>query len=358
MNISIISADAAQALNREVQKRIDPRLFLCCNYEPTVSYAVSEDGKYLIAIQDLYKFAIDSSCIIKNYRHFLPKKVINQFDRLQNILDKISLLRCIYDHSQSVQNGRIEQERLESYDIWLNKVLNKSTPETPADFALLNQTLSDMANELLLLLNQFIFCVSQNPNMQEVTTAWINRTLHWYCSNTKTEIYKGQLMDAYIANANANGKDYPRLYSSKSLNRKIRQWIENALYYPIDRELKEIDNKITLADNVLNGNGPWVQAIQAKTSAEKFTELKENFRQQRDENLQRRFSLLQSKQDLEQRLNGNPLDFFFTNLEQQLHNTMLKLDTEQISYTLLPQDLLQEDIHMFFGAVPSPDNDF
>ena len=40
MSTPVISADAAQCLNQKVQQLIDSRLFLCCNYEPTVSYAI------------------------------------------------------------------------------------------------------------------------------------------------------------------------------------------------------------------------------------------------------------------------------------------------------------------------------
>lgn len=66
----------------------------------------------------------------------------------------------------------------------------------------------------------------------------------------------------------------------------------------------------------------------------------------------------QAMSDLQADTNGKPVAYFYRNLESQLWNTISTLEANHVNYTLLPQDLLQEDIRMFFGNVPSPDGDF
>ena len=109
MNTPVISAETANRLNRLVQTQIDSRLFLFCNYEPTHSYTISEDAQFLTAVQDLYKFAIDSSGILQYYYRYVPKADQYQFKPLSGILDKIKALRSVIDHNQSAANGMVEQ---------------------------------------------------------------------------------------------------------------------------------------------------------------------------------------------------------------------------------------------------------
>ena len=265
MSTPVISADAAQRLNKKVQQLIDPRLFLCCNYEPTLNFTISAEGQYLIAIQDLYKFALDSSCIIKNYNKFLyTEQEQVRFRELRNILDCIDMLRSVTDHNQSELNGWLAKKRLDNYSIWIQDCLCKDEPETQEDFSHLHKHLCKMAEKLLAYLDQFIEYLGHLPDSTELVSKWIDSTLQWYCNNTKTEIYKGQLMNAYIANANANGKNYAQLYRSHILYWKINNWVEAAIFHPIDQELESIKSEIRSAKVVLSGEAPLVRVLRAK----------------------------------------------------------------------------------------------
>lgn len=122
MNTPVISAETANRLNRLVQTQIDSRLFLFCNYEPTHSYTISEDAQFLTAVQDLYKFAIDSSGILQYYYRYVPKADQYQFKPLSGILDKIKALRSVIDHNQSAANGMVEQNLIQICATWVERV--------------------------------------------------------------------------------------------------------------------------------------------------------------------------------------------------------------------------------------------
>lgn len=358
MSVPVISATIAQQLNQKVQQDIDPHLFLFCNYEPTVSYAISEDARFLTAIQDLYKFGVDSNCILKAYKQLIPQRDFRRFSRLRDLLDIICTLRAVTDHNQSAKNGKIEQTQLEVYDAWIESALHKSTPDTQQDFALLNQALDVIAKELIQLVEEFIKSVKAHPDQAHVVKEWTDRTIHWYSNNTRTEIYKGQLMNAYVANANAAGNDYPDLHRMQSLHRKIGKWIEAALYHPYEKELQELKENISSRENMLNGSNAMFQAFKAKMSPEQLKKFEAGLRQDLAKDKARYTKVMQDRDELETRVGNNHIDYFFRNLEVQLHDTIKRLDSCGQAYTLLPQDLIQEDIENCFGGVPSPEADF
>ncbi len=358
MSVPVISAIVAQQLNQMVQQDIDCHLFLFCNYEPTASYAISEDARFLTAIQDLYKFGVDSNCILKAYKQLTPQRDHRRFNRLRELLDIIGTLRAVTDHNQSVKNGKIEQTQLEAYNAWIETALNKSAPDTQQDFATLNQYLAAIAKELVQLVEEFIQSVKAHPDQVYIVKEWTDRTLHWYCNNTRTEIYKGQLMDAYLASANAAGKDYPDLHRIQSLHRKVGKWIEAALFHPYEKELRELAESISSNENMLNGSNIMCQALKAKMTAEQLRTFEDKLRQNIATDKARCTEVAQKRDELESRVGGKYIDFFFQNLEEQLNETIKRLNSSGKDYTLLPQDLMQEDIENFFGNVSSPEDDF
>lgn len=357
MNLSDYLKQAAENLNAKVRDFIDPRLFLFCNFEANDLWVLGADALFVVSVQNLYKFAVDSSCILKNYRDFLDPSRFSAFQRLQQLLDQISMLRAVIDHNQSSQDGWLEQKRLEDYDNWVREIIRKDRPTTAEDFSLLNRTLTAIAAELVQQAELFVSEVagSSKPALIE---KWIGKTLRWYVSNTKTEIYKGQLISAYIANAHSAGMHSQALSQSRAVNRKVKKWLEAAIFHPIDRRLDEIDSEIAAKEAALNPNSPLYRAYQAKLPADAFTTIIGNMQQGLQQLQNEKNQLTQQQNTLQQRVGSNCWDYYFKQLEAQLRSTMAQLESDGISYTLLPQDLLQEDIAIHFGDVPSPEGDF
>lgn len=361
----IISAETANKLNKKVMETIDPRLYLFCNYEPTIHYAISEDALFLISIQDLYKFAIDSGCVLKNYYTYLKEGQIpeSQFNGLKKIIDTISMLRTVFDHNLSDFNGQIERNYIDQYSSWVKSALGKSTPEDINDYIVLNQQLTSLATQLVIFVEKFINCVALSPKKNSIIQKWKNSILHWYCSNSKTDIYLGQLQDAYIANTIANRGDYASLYEAPNIRRKIYKWIEEALYHPVNIELNQVTRDISIYQRVLSGELPSFEAMMKGKTTEQIEKEKQKIKTILKEKQARSIELKKNKDELDrlydpQSRKKRYLEYFLKHLEPQLFKTAVRLDTEGIAYTYLPQDLIQEDIHYLFNGVRSPENDF
>ena len=141
--MSVISAAQANHLNSLVRKKIDSRLFLTCNYSPTEVPALGSSAKFYLGIQDLYKFAVDTSCVIGSLKKYLPVDTEQSFIRgFQTQIDDIKNLRSVIDHSQSSYDGFFAREHLRCYDSIIQAALEKpkNKDETAAKVKLRPET--------------------------------------------------------------------------------------------------------------------------------------------------------------------------------------------------------------------------
>lgn len=133
------------------------------------------------------------------------------------------------------------------------------------------------------------------------------------------------------------------------LQKKVNMWIGDACFFPLSKAIEELTNSINKFEKMLMNKAVCVQLSVDQQQA---------VRQQVAEWRQQLETKNQAMSDLQADTNGKPVAYFYRNLESQLWNTISTLEANHVNYTLLPQDLLQEDIRMFFGNVPSPDGDF
>lgn len=358
MSDPILTAKHAEDLNKLVQSLIDSRLYLFCNYEPTIRHVISEDGEYLVNIQDLYKFAIDSSCIIKQYYKILPESDYWQFSNLRKLLDQISTFRTVFAHNISDKDGQLSVDKMAIYESWVRSAIGKTAPQTTDDFKILNRKLSDMATELLQSIEKLIRHFSQIPDQGSVVSSWIDKTLYWYSNNTKTDIYKGNLVSAYIANSKAAGKNTDDVYWRRGVNRKVSRWIESALRHPVQSKIDQTEEEIRQIKDVLDGKNPMFEDSRRKLPAAKVEEILNKFRLSLREKQQQLSNLRCEMERLDKEIGKDSAKYFYRNLEKQLRETIENLEQSSTSYTLLPQDLIQEDIARVFRGVPSLEHDF
>lgn len=354
MSTPLITEQDAIRLNERVQEKINGRLFLCCNYMPTESYAVSVDARYLTAIQDLYKFSIDTSCVIKNYYRFVPQEERRKLDGLQRHLDSIQMLRAVQSHNQSDQNGHIEQQRLKEYQNWVAGILHKaSPPDSQEDFAALCQELARMADEVCRQLELFVDLAAANPDQEKVIQDWIDQTFCWYSSNTKRALYYGRLENEYIRRALLSpGQQLDT--RPFILRRKVNRWIETALFASVDRKLAEEERAIERIDAALD---PSFSQVKFSSEAQRAS-FRAALQEGRDAHVQAKAALERQRGKLEAILSNQYVPHFFETLKDSLQEIMDDLDEKGQSYTLLPQDLLSIHVDRFFRDVPSPDGDF
>ena len=364
MNAPIISAQVAEDFNRIVQTQIDPRLFLFCNYQPTVRYTISEDGRFYDAIQDLYKFTVDTCFVLKNYRDYLPAGTrFNTFHPLRDAIRLIEMLRSVRDHNQSEDNGWLDQEYLNHYRRWLMEILGKSEPTVAADFRLLNRALESVASTVINQTDLLLHTISSHSDRDLIAAKWYDKALYWLTHNTHTQLYTGQLISAYIAKAERNkkGRLGESFYTSWNLNNLVKNWIEHSLFYQAQQALDTVKEKLEREQNALEHPSSTALKFLAQMSATD-REAYENEKRSKITKYQERKEKLE--QDLAQ-LHAScgdsrkkRVDYFYAHLEDHLRQTAAFLESQGLSYTLLPSDLLQQDVDLRFGQIPSPDGDF
>lgn len=154
-------------------------------------------------------------------------------------------------------------------------------------------------------------------------------------------------MVAYLARTTASNRCIN--ISNRQLQRKVNKWIDHAYFFPLNAVIEELESGIAELEDILQNS-----AMCAQISVNQQQMLRQKVAEYR----QQLAAKNQEEADLQAKINGKPVIYFYRNLEAQLYNTISTLEANQVSYTLLPQDLLQEDIQLFFGSVPSPEGDF
>ena len=216
-----------------------------------------------------------------------------------------------------------------------------------------------MAAGMLAALDCFIDCVAALTDREKTVSSWIGQTLYWYCNNTKQDLYKGQIMEAYLARARENGKEYPELYRIGTLFSKIQVWTAEALRASLDGELAAAERDVAASQSILHVSDPLSRAMRERMTGEEWESMQAYCREQIARNEEKKAALNRDREALEKKLeSAQPLKCFFEGLEDRLRATMADCDAQGVPYTLLPQDLLQTDVERFFGKVPSCCGDF
>lgn len=177
----IIGKEKAEEINKSLQEMIDPRLFFFCNYTPTpfTPGPGNDEAQILVAVQDLYKFAFDSTFVFKK---FIIKEASPE---AKTALDFIETLRSVIDHNQSEFNGFTEKNYLKKY----NNIFSKN------NFASLYESLKEAADTLIDAADDFIKTKSKCENKEEFVESWIEETIKWYSQTVKSSIFWGVLID-------------------------------------------------------------------------------------------------------------------------------------------------------------------
>lgn len=338
---SIISEAQAEELNAKIMKIIDKRLFLFCNFEPTPNYSISPEGQYYLAIQDLYKYTIDSFALAK-YWNYINHKDRFKFNAIKEAQDFASMIRSATDHNQSSHNGAKEREIIKNYKMWIKTSLNKDTPESINDFEKLVNILKDYADRFTLAVSNLIDYIDTLDNKQSIINRLIEDTLDWYCKS-KSEIYFGLLMDEYEFRARTELSHVDLKYRTFNW---VKQYLQvqldekNDIYFSIVKCIEDTEYCYQRFHFHSNDSVNRQKLEKRKTDTEKD------------------INRLSSKINDINNKKTNAFSVLKENLKETLKETMLILDDKSQSYTLLPQDIMQESIELQFRAIRSPNGDF
>ena len=331
----IILAEIAQDLNSKLQK-IDPRLFFFCNYAPSPVPVMSDDAWFVTAVQDLFKFAFDSTFFFNSY---VSKECFDECDEciykdykgteyrsIKPLLETVSTLRSVIDHNQSDDNGLYEKLYLKKYDAWIKSHSTKEKLEDPEDYKPLNDELKNIAKALINAAEKFIVNKSKCSEAEKATFVdeIIQNTITWYSKGVKTIIYKGMVADFY----NIRSKKAEEI--NAYLNKIFRIY---CLYsnYRNDVHITECSKIVFCCNNARSfGINLSKEAIAKESDAKN--------------------ALAQAESSY------TPSRNWWHHFESEFLSTVLKstrerLDKENVEYTLLPESFIDKNIGEIFKNI-------
>ena len=337
----ILTKEDADKLNTKIQEIIDPRLIVCCNYEPISAPTFSAGEHYRQSIYDLYRFAIDSSWFISQFCR--GEYLLNSFgfpivhpltQDIESALGKVQALRNWFAHNQNVNNGMIQQERIDHYKDILRTTIGHDEVTSEQDHELLDQMVCTLARSLYDDVSAYLDHLATLPEHDRANMGekWIDATLHWEIRNTKTEYYLGFLKSFYL---------YYESHFKTDPSYALKRWIKNMMVHYYQETRKEYGDPIRYArgqlDDIINARGSY-----AVYPEKKLAQAKQEWTY---------FLLLfTNTKDLMQN-NGNATQyqarFFEYLLPEQLKVTMSHFR----NLTLLPQDLLSQDVRYWFRDI-------
>ena len=364
MILPVITVETACELNAQAQA-LDPILFWTCNYEPTISYAISEDARFLTGIQDLYKFAIDTNCVLRgiayNYSdcicpNLLPVEVSRE---LRNLIDTIQTLRAVLDHNQSEMSGSLFSNRAESFANWVRSIIGKDQPANSGDFAMLNQELKIMGEALVSLSRKTIDFLRQRSDSKIIVQKWTDAILKWYCDITRRDYYKSQLADYYTFRACARRASFYSSIQPKKLYSKVNRWINEQVTQSFNEPLNRAQQERVEIQEHLNNPSDRELKIKSKMP-DMYNQVLEERKRRLIEIDTEEENLRKERDAFEKRYGRNRNNYFFeiNRFYGQLRDTLDILREEGEGFTLLPQDFLQKDVERVFAEIRCPDKDF
>ena len=322
MRNPVIRSEEAEQLNKRIRE-VDKRLFLFCHYKP-MSFSISEDGYFMESIDNIYKFAIDSSYLLNDTRC-----ISNYNNRhLRQLMRNVDLLRSIKDHNQSPHNGQISRERILQFNSWIEGIINKTEPSSIDDYTQLNTKISDLSRELIREINICLDCCISFQDRDSLVQSLIAQTIKWYSTNTKTEIYKGQLASLYLSEVN------PRRYNPSNLFYETSQWLEATIPINYQNKRNQLDNELFRLNTALANIG--------KIAPEKQNEIKDILEKQ-IQSTTLRIAFIDSVLSISRTNNDRYryYNYFINNIANHIRETMAFLDEQNEEYNMLPESLLQ-----------------
>ena len=105
------------------------------------------------------------------------------------------VLRSMLAHNNSSTNGYIQQQRIQSYNAWVQKIAGVTSLDNESSYSLALNAVLDLGNRLFQTLEHFLneAARSNNASKSELVDHWIEDSAYWYSNKKYHEIYFGYL---------------------------------------------------------------------------------------------------------------------------------------------------------------------
>lgn len=334
-----------ETINARVHDNISPKLYLFCNYDEGRRYWISEDGKYIYNVSNLYRVMIDTNYITGHAREILSgndsgmwKRIASkiQYSELQNLIGLISCFRSVEAHNVSAANGYFQRQEKKEYDRWVLSVIKTDRPSTEAHYKALNMELEKISVRCENYIKMFLNYVEQASDKKEIAERWGKAIINKY-SQTEDYLY-GQMADMYLSLYHARrGYDTSENMNKNKMRNIIRNWIMN--YY-----LKPYDAAKALIEENLRKNMGIIKSTEGRRKLQEQAEKKQEELNIKKEGILKEISDWSHLRTTDYLLPKHFSCFF---LEKTMPELIEKLMTDHPEYTLLPQDILQSLVYIY-----------
>ena len=200
----LFDSNSADKLNKYVQSKIAPHLFVVCNYNPNTFDAISADAKFLQGIANLYKFTIDTSIInkINNIDYELGgiiwRKKKQSVNGLKNHIELISQLRTYAFHNND------HNIIIDITEEWLIRTIHKKKFETINDYTLALRELERMGDKTYSLVMDILNEMLKVYSRDDLREKFQNQIILFYAKD-QNRLFKEELRATYKARVASHG---------------------------------------------------------------------------------------------------------------------------------------------------------
>lgn len=224
--------DEAMELNKSVQEKIAPHLFLFCNYNPTPLKAFSADARFFKAVLNFYKLLIDSGVVNRVNKLCKEGNILFDLKQLKKYEDWANNARTVAGHNLSEQNST--DGEILKYERWLKEVIGKTEIECVEDYEKPLQKLEGMAASTMKILKDFVDFVSTVSPKDKIIASWEQCIIEFYCKDMNKTIFLGQIKEAYASIHRGGNGDFD------VTDFKVSKWIQDSYYRREEREIKNL----------------------------------------------------------------------------------------------------------------------
>lgn len=252
----LFDPQGANALNKLIQSKVAPHLFIVCNYHPDVFNMLSDDARFIQGILNLYKFSIDTSLINrigqidKKLGGNVRKKFGNSLSDLDKCLEIVSYLRTYVAHNND------HNDKIDKTEAWLIHIIHKKQFETLEDYSSALKELDRLGERIYNTVTDILNHMCTEYSKEELCEVFQEYILSFYSAmegNSNTSLFKEELRAAYRARSQSRGVIH---------DRSLGIWCKN-------KYLKALEER----HNLLSGYVPRLKGDQKRKVVESISQI-------------------------------------------------------------------------------------
>lgn len=348
INTPILTADYADSVNSEVQRKIDGKLFLFCNYSPDAYPVFTEKEAFEVSLNDLYRLVCDAGFVLgklKNiveeanfHNRIIGRKLYQAAEEIKVLTERVKALRIYKTHNCDERNGFFAQlERLNFETAVGRRVLTSED-----DYRYVNMNLIiKIRDSLVAGITDFIESAAalDDKDKRNLITEWRKAVINRYCKS-HNQIYLGQLMS--FMSQQLGQTEWDKLNSNNAFH-YAQEWIQNYYLHTLS-ELHDQEQRY------LNGIREAEKYLDSPKCDENTRAILIKEKGKEERKLLDVRGKLEALDGFDKKDKKDLFDIFFHQLEAELE----ELASSGSYLTLLPQDFLQKHIAIHFKNVPLP----